>query len=74
MDCYVFNLDGLPGGGLTIQQWLISIFIGSIGIFWCIFLKFVDETKCCPNMGSREKDPLSGRGVLSIKKNSSKLV
>lgn len=51
LDCYSQTGIGI-GGGLTIEQWFISIGISFILFFTSIILKFVPEDKMCVKMGA----------------------
>eukprot|EP00825_Cyclidium_porcatum_P012970 TRINITY_DN1678_c0_g1_i19.p3 TRINITY_DN1678_c0_g1~~TRINITY_DN1678_c0_g1_i19.p3 ORF type:complete len:137 (+),score=20.18 TRINITY_DN1678_c0_g1_i19:169-579(+) len=60
LDCYDTH-------GLTIQQWLICIGFGIIGIFVSFIAKFFDEHKVIPGYSS-EQQPIGHSGILSMKR------
>lgn len=47
MNCYHYSGAGTQGG-LTIQQWLITIGFGVVSLFISVLLKFINEDLLCP--------------------------
>ena len=55
--------------GLTIEQWLICVGFGMIGLVVSFLIKFVPDT-IFPSVGNKEVDPVHSESrVLSIKGN-----
>jgi len=55
--------------GLTIEQWLICVGFGSLGLVVSFVIKFVPDT-IFPSVGKKEVDPVHSESrVLSIKGN-----
>jgi len=55
--------------GLTIEQWLICVGFGSLGLVVAFIIKFVPDT-IFPSIGKKEIDPVHSESrILSIKGN-----
>lgn len=60
-------LDCYSNFGLKIEQWLICIGLGSIGLIVALIAKFFNESKILPGFG-KERKSIGQSGILGVRR------